>query len=545
MKQSWWQEAVVYQVYPRSFQDSNGDGIGDLRGIEDRLDYIKQLGATVIWLNPIYASPNDDNGYDISDYQAIHPDFGTMADFDRLLAAAHQRGLKIVMDLVVNHTSDEHPWFVESRKSKTGPYNDYYIWQDPVDGHAPNDWEASFSGPAWQFDEQRGQYYLHLFSKKQPDLNWREPKVRRSVYDMMTFWLDKGIDGFRMDVINMIGKPETFTGDVPEPLNLPQVQDYLKEMNREVLSHYDIMTVGEMPGTTPALARQYTGFDSHELNMLFQFQHMGVDLDPQFGRWVVHPFKLTKLKAIMDRWQLGMDGQAWNSLYWNNHDQPRVVSRYGNDSAEFRERSAKMLGAVLHYQQGTPYIYEGEELGMTNNGAFTQLSDFRDIESLNGYHEMVEEKHALTADQMLAGMRHSSRDNARTPMQWDTTANAGFTAPGVTPWIGVNPNYLTINADQEVRDQNSVFNFYRQMNQVRQQHPIVVYGDYAPLAADDEQLWAYQRHYEGQTLTLVANWTAEEITRACAAGVGDLLQSNYPDDLGEQLRPYEVKVYLN
>ncbi|MFD1392769.1 alpha-glucosidase [Lacticaseibacillus jixianensis] len=544
MVNSWWQEAVVYQVYPRSFQDSDGDGIGDLRGIENRLDYIKQLGATVIWLNPIYASPNDDNGYDISDYQAIQPDFGTMAAFDRLLKAAHQRGLKLVMDLVVNHTSDEHHWFVESRKNATNPYSDYYVWADPVDGHAPTDWESSFSGPAWQFDQARGQYYLHLFSKKQPDLNWRNPAVRHSVYDLMRFWLDKGIDGFRMDVINMIGKPEAFGPDAPYPINLPQVQDYLKEMNREVLSKYDIMTVGEMPGTDPALARAYTGFDTHELNMIFQFQHMGVDLDPKFGKWVHHPFKLTTLKAIMDRWQLGLDGHAWNSLYWNNHDQPRVVSRFGNDAPEFRERSAKMLGAVLHYQQGTPYIYQGEELGMTNDAALTKLSDYRDIESLNGYHEWVDEKHALTPAQMLTGLQHGSRDNARTPMQWDTEPNAGFAPAGVTPWIGVNPNYLTINAQQEVRDQNSVFNFYRQMNVLRQENPIVTYGDYTPLAQDDEQVWAYQRHYEGQTLTVVANWTQDLLTRDCAATAGELLQSNYPDDLGETLRPYEVKVYL-
>ncbi|WP_203624443.1 alpha-glucosidase [Lacticaseibacillus sp. 866-1] len=544
MAKAWWKEAVVYQVYPRSFQDSNGDGIGDLRGIRDRLDYIKQLGATVIWLNPIYASPNDDNGYDISDYQAIQPDFGTMAEFDQLLEAAHARGLKIVMDLVVNHTSDEHHWFIESRKSKDNPYSDYYLWADPVDGHAPNDWESSFSGSAWQYAPERQQYYLHLFSKKQPDLNWREPAVRHSVYDLMRFWLDKGIDGFRMDVINFIGKPKTFDNDAPSPINLPQVQDYLKEMNREVLSHYDVMTVGEMPGTTPALAREYTGFDTHELNMIFQFQHTGVDLDQKFGKWVHHPFKLTTLKKIMDRWQVGLDGKAWNSLYWNNHDQPRVVSRFGNDSPEFRERSAKMLGAVLHYQQGTPYIYQGEELGMTNNAGFTKLSDYRDIESLNGYREWVDEKGELTPEQMLAGLQVASRDNARTPMQWGTKPNAGFCPAGVTPWIMVNPNYVTINADQEVRDQNSVFNFYRQMNLLRAANPIITYGDFTPLAEDDEEVWAYQRHYEGQTLTLVANWTARDLKRACAATAGELLQSNYPDDLGETLRPYEVKVYL-
>lgn len=362
MAKAWWKEAVVYQVYPRSFQDSDGDGIGDLRGIRDRLDYIKQLGANVIWLNPIYASPNDDNGYDISDYQAIHPDFGTMQDFDQLLNAAHARGLKIVMDLVVNHTSDEHHWFVESRKSRNNPYSDYYLWVDPVDGHAPNDWESSFSGSAWQYDETRKQYYLHLFSKKQPDLNWRLPAVRQSVYDLMRFWLDKGIDGFRMDVINFIGKPEIFTSASPSPINMPQVQDYLKEMNREVLSHYDIMTVGEMPGTTPALARDYTGFDTHELNMIFQFQHMGVDLDPKFGKWVHHPFKLSTLKK--NHGPLA-GGAGWPGLEFAVLEQPRSAA----SGVPLRQRFAGVPRAFGQNAGGGAPLPAGHPVHLPRRGA--------------------------------------------------------------------------------------------------------------------------------------------------------------------------------
>ncbi|MFT8845112.1 MAG: alpha-glucosidase, partial [Schleiferilactobacillus harbinensis] len=396
MNKHWWQEAVVYQVYPRSFQDSNKDGIGDLDGVRQRLDYIKKLGVDVIWLNPIYRSPNDDNGYDISNYQAIMPDFGTMADFDALLKEAHAKGLKIVMDLVVNHTSDEHHWFMESRKSKDNPYRDYYIWQDPVDGHAPNDWKSSFSGSAWQFDDTTGQYYLHLFSKKQPDLNWRNPKVRNSVFDMMSWWLDKGIDGFRMDVINLISKTKEFapTAEHPvprQPANGPHVHEYLEEMNQKVLSKYDIMTVGETPGVHPDDALKYAGFNSHELDMVFQFEHMGVDSDKELGKWRPHQWQLTNLKRIMSKWQTELNGKAWNSLYWNNHDQPRVVSRFGNDSPEFRVRSAKMLGAVLHFQQGTPYIYQGEEIGMTNVMNFNSIEDYKDIESRNAYRDLVEQ----------------------------------------------------------------------------------------------------------------------------------------------------------
>ncbi|WP_125705847.1 alpha-glucosidase [Lacticaseibacillus daqingensis] len=545
MTKAWWKEAVVYQVYTRSFQDSDGDGIGDIRGIINRLGYIKELGADVIWLNPIFKSPNVDNGYDISDYQAIHSDFGTMADFDELLRRAHHEGIKIILDLVVNHTSDEHPWFIESRKSRNNEFSDYYIWQNGDNGDAPNDWESRFMGSAWKYESSREQYYLHIYTDKQPDLNWRSKFVRESIFEMMRWWLDKGIDGFRMDVINMIAKPEKFSQNTPRPINLPEVQEYLKEMNNAVLQHYDIMTVGEMMDTEPELAKEYAGFDSNELNMIFQFQHMRLDHDDKYAQWRLHPLKLSKLKSIMSRWQEGLDGKAWNSLYWNNHDQPRVVSRFGSDTEKFRERSAKMLGAVLHYQQGTPYIYQGEELGMTNNSNFYRLGDFRDIQSLNAYHEWVEKNRELTPEQMLEALRRGSRDNARTPMQWDNRPNAGFTTSDIKPWIMVNPNYQAINAEKEIRDGNSVFSFYKQMNRLRRLYPIIVYGDYQLISPEDEEAWIYQRRFEGQTLTLIANWTDREISREIAARDERLLQSNYMDDRGAYLRAYEVKVYLN
>jgi oligo-1,6-glucosidase len=541
----WWQDAVVYQVYPRSFQDSNDDGIGDLNGIRSRLPYIKRLGVDVIWLNPVYATPNDDNGYDISDYTAINPEFGTMADFDALLADAHGLGLKIVMDLVVNHTSDEHQWFVESRQNRNNPYRDYYIWRDPVDGHAPNDWEGGFGGSAWQFDAATNQYYLHLFSKKQPDLNWRNPALRNDVYAMMRGWLDKGVDGFRMDVINFISKTADFTHDHRSVMNGPHVHEYLREMHEKVLQDYDVMTVGETPGVRPDDALQYAGFDANELNMVFTFQHLGVDLDKQYGRWVVHPFSLVRLKQIMSDWQVALHGHAWNSLYWNNHDQPRVVSRFGNDSPQWRVKSAKMLGAVLHFMEGTPYIYQGEELGMTNAANFTSIDDYRDIEILNAYQELVVDKHELTPEQMLAGIHHSGRDNARTPMQWSAAPNAGFTGRSVTPWIGLNANYREINAAAQVENPDSVFAFYQKMNALRRQYPIIVHGAYSLINAEDEAVWAYTRHLDGQTLTVVANFTAQTVTRVEAAKAGELLLTNYADDQGQRLRGYEVKVYLN
>ncbi|MFQ6860438.1 MAG: glycoside hydrolase family 13 protein [Beduini sp.] len=517
MKQTWWKESVIYQVYPRSFKDSNHDGIGDINGIREKLDYLADLGVDVVWLSPIYASPNEDNGYDISDYQAIMKEFGTMEDFDALLNEAHQKGLKIVMDLVVNHTSDEHQWFIESRKSKDNPYRDYYIWKEGNQDHYPNNWGSVFSGPAWQYDEATNMYYLHLFAKKQPDLNWENKAMRQSVYDMMTWWLDKGIDGFRMDVINMISKDQSFpdgekNGGLygncsPYTVNGPRVHEYLKEMNKEVLSKYDILTVGETPGVSVKDAMGYTGEDEHELNMVFQFELMDIDLG-QYGKWTPVPFDLCKLKAVMKKWQTGLENKGWNSLYWNNHDQPRVVSRFGNDH-EYHIKSAKMLAMCLHMHQGTPYIYQGEELGMSNV-RFDSIHDYKDIEILNAYKELVEDKKVLSEQEFMKGVYSHSRDNARTPMQWDDSAYAGFSE--VQPWIAVNPNYTSINAKSQVNDPDSVYSFYKQLLTLRKQYKIMVYGHYEILDEENPNTYMYTRTLEQQQLLVLCNFTDQKQT---------------------------------
>ena len=514
MNKTWWKEAVVYQIYPRSFMDSNRDGIGDLKGITDRLDYLKYLGIDVIWLSPIYQSPNDDNGYDISDYCAIMDEFGTMEDFDELLEEAHNRGIRIVMDLVVNHTSDEHKWFVESRKSEDNEYRDYYIWREGKDGNMPpNNWGSCFGGTAWEYDEETGKYYLHLFSRKQPDLNWENPKVRKAVFDMMTWWCEKGIDGFRMDVISMISKTKEMPdGEVkglygdynPYCVNGPNVHKYLQEMNEKVLSKYDIMTVGETPGVTTELAKQYAGEDAHELNMVFQFEH--VEGDGKYGKWTDEKLSLVRLKKIMSNWQTELYGKAWNSLFWDNHDQPRAVSRFGNDSPKYRETSAKMLATCLHMMQGTPYIYQGEELGMTNY-PFRELGEFRDIESIQGYQEWCESG-LLSREEFWPCLLEKSRDNARTPMQWDDTEHAGFTQG--TPWIAVNPNFKEINAKVETEDRQSVFHYYRNLIELRKRHPIIVYGKYELLLEDDEDLYVYTRTLENEKLLVVCSFSDSE-----------------------------------
>ena len=505
MKKTWWKEAVIYQIYPRSFMDSNGDGIGDLKGITSRLDYLKYLGIDVIWLSPIYKSPNDDNGYDISDYRAIMDEFGTMDDFDEMLAEAHKRGIRIVMDLVVNHTSDEHKWFMESRKSKDNEYRDYYIWREGKNKDAsvpPNNWGSCFSGSAWQYDPQTEMYYLHLFSKKQPDLNWDNEKVRTAVFDMMTWWCDKGIDGFRMDVINMISKTKELPdGEVkdlygdygPYAVNGPNIHKYLQEMNEKVLSKYDIMTVGETPDVTTELAKQYAGENTHELNMVFQFEHVNLGNGEKYGKWNNEKPSLLELKKIMSRWQTELYGVAWNSLFWDNHDQPRAVSRFGDDRAQYRDASAKMLATCLHMMQGSPYIYQGEELGMTNY-PFQSPKDFRDIESINAYEEWCGQGHVSHED-FWPCIIARSRDNARTPVQWDDTENAGFTTG--TPWIAVNPNYKEINAKAETADENSVFHYYKKLIALRKAHPVMVYGKYELLLADSEELFAYTRTLQG------------------------------------------------
>lgn len=555
MKQTqWWKKSVVYQIYPRSFCDSNGDGIGDLKGIISKLDYLKTLGVDVLWLCPIYQSPNDDNGYDISDYQAIMKEFGTMDDFDELLAQSHTRGLRIVMDLVVNHSSDEHRWFVESRQSKDNPYRDYYIWQESkADGSLPNNWGSWFSGPAWEYDSTTGSYYLHIFSRKQPDLNWDNPRLRDEIFTMMRWWLDKGIDGFRMDVINLISKTEGLpdgpivngSGDLsPLVCNGPHVHDYLKEMNAKVLSHYDIMTVGETPNVDVETAHLYTDEDRHELNMVFQFEHMGIDMGP-YGKWTDRRFALKDLKEVLSKWQTGMVSSGWNSLYWNNHDQPRVISRFGCDSKQWREKSGKMLATLLHMMKGTPYIYQGEEIGMTNV-AFDKLEDYRDIEILNAYHDLVTTRHLLSHEEMMRGIHSKGRDNARTPMQWNDQPQAGFTTG--TPWIKVNPNYVDINAKKALANTHSIFYYYQKLIALRKSYDIIIDGDYQLLLPDDEHLFVYKRCLDKQELLVICNFTDQPQTVCLNEEMENsilLISNDEPTAFSKEmtLRPYEARVY--
>ncbi len=551
MNTQWWKEAVVYQIYPRSFMDSNGDGVGDLKGITSKLDYLKELGVDVIWMSPIYQSPNDDNGYDISDYQAIMKEFGTMEDFDELLCEAHKRGLKIVMDLVVNHTSDEHYWFVESRKAEKNPYSDYYIWRDgKPDGSEPNNWGSCFGGSAWQYDEGRGQYYLHLFSKKQPDLNWDNPKVREEVFRMMTWWCEKGIDGFRMDVISMISKTKEMPdgpikglyGDYASYcIHGPNVHTYLKEMNEKVLSRYDLMTVGETAGVTPEQACLYAGNDTGELNMVFQFEH--VDVHGKYGKWNNQRMPLTSLKKILSKWQNELFGKAWNSLFWDNHDQPRAVSRFGDDSPEYRVASAKMLATCLHMMHGTPYIYQGEELGMTNY-PFESPADFKDIESVHAYEEWCESGR-VSHELFWPCITAVSRDNARTPIQWDDTENAGFSTG--TPWMPVNPNYREINARAAMADPESVFHYYQKLIALRKQYPVIVYGSYQLLLEDSEELFVYIREYEGEKLLVVCSFTDKEVEFEIPKEFqgAQCLIANYENSYDSEkmvLKPYEAFV---
>ncbi|MCI8843907.1 MAG: alpha-glucosidase [Oscillospiraceae bacterium] len=526
MKKAWWKESVVYQVYPRSFCDSNGDGVGDLRGMESKLDYIRELGVNVIWMSPVYKSPNDDNGYDISDYRAIMDEFGTMEDFEHLLAAAHERGLKLVMDLVVNHTSDEHPWFLESRSSRDNPKRDYYIWREPVNGREPNNWGSVFSGPAWEWDETTGMYYLHCFSKKQPDLNWENPKVRDEVFDMMTWWCEKGVDGFRMDVISMISKPDGMPDAPQEPgaaygiamqdgccCNGPRVHEYLREMNRRVLSQYNLMTVGETAQVNVREAKRYAGSDGSELNMVFAFEHVELDARPD-GKWHLDRISLPAFKENMRKWQDELDEVAWNSLFLCNHDQPRIVSRLGDESPD----SAKCIATMLHLHQGTPYVYQGEELGMTNC-PFGSIENYRDVETLNAYRELTEAG-LREPEELLRCIAYKSRDNARTPMQWDGTENAGFSTG--TPWIMVNPNYTRINVAAQRKDPDSVFHYYKKLIALRRGGrwaDAVVYGKYRLLAPEDESIYAYTRTWEDVTLLVVCNLSAGQARFAVPAGL--------------------------
>ncbi len=547
----WWKTAVVYQIYPRSFLDTNGDGIGDLNGITQRLDYIQALGADVIWLCPVYASPNDDNGYDISDYRAIHPDLGTMADFERLLSEAHRRGIRIVMDLVVNHTSDEHAWFTAARADRNSPYRDYYIWRNGRGENPPNNWGSWFGGPAWEYDAESNQYYLHIFSKKQPDLNWDHPAVREEIFDMMRWWLDRGVDGFRMDVISLISKPHDLPdgpqtgeyGDLsPFCLNGPHVHEYLREMHAQVLSRYDIMTVGETPNVTPADALQYAGAGRGELNMVFQFEHVSLSNGP-LGKWNDQKTDLHALKAVLANWQLTLHETGWNCLFWSNHDQPRAVSKFGDDRPDFRSRSAKMLATCLYLMQGTPYIYQGEELGMTNAPLET-LEDCRDIESINAYHELVGSG-SVAGDQMMRYIRQAGRDNARTPMQWIPGKQAGFTTG--SPWMRVNPNHLEVNAQAEASDPDSVLCYYRSLLMFRKNNPVVLNGDFVLFYPESDSIFAYSRQYAHETLCVFCNFTDTEVSLPYEPPrIRQIVLRNYSENCPYlSLRPYETIVYYS
>lgn len=537
--EKWWQSSVVYQIYPRSFQDSNGDGVGDIAGITSRLEYLEKLGIDVIWLSPVYKSPNDDNGYDISDYEAILPEFGTMADMDELIREAKQRGIQIIMDLVVNHTSDEHPWFKEAKKSKTNPYRDYYIWRDSVNGGPPNDLQSIFSGSAWEFDKETNQYYFHLFSKRQPDLNWENPAVQEEVWKLMNFWLAKGIGGFRMDVIDLIGKipDKGITG------NGPKLHEYLKKMHKETFGKYDVLTVGETWGATPEIAKLYSNPDREELSMVFQFEHISLDELPGKSKWDLQPLDFIQLKAILSKWQTALGDEGWNSLFWNNHDLPRIISRWGNDSSKYRVKSGKMLATILHLMKGTPYIYQGEEIGMVNTPV-SSIEELDDIESLNMYRERLAAGYDK-AD-ILASINKKGRDNARRPMQWSNHEHGGFTTG--TPWLELSPRYSEINVENELADSESLFYYYQRLIQLRKNNPLVVWGTYQELVPNDTQLFVYERSYENETWLIVANFYEEEADFSHESHkVKEIILSNYSDssvDLANlHLRAYETVVY--
>jgi glycosidase len=542
MGKAWWQKSTIYQIYPRSFNDSNGDGIGDLQGIIEKLDYLKLLGIDIIWLSPVYQSPNDDNGYDISNYYEIMPDFGTMEDMETLIEEAKIRNIHIMMDLVINHTSDEHAWFEESRKSKDNPYRDYYIWRESGDG-PPSDIQSVFSGSAWKWDEQTGEYYFHLFSKKQPDLNLHNPDVREHLYKMMNFWLAKGVSGFRMDVIDLIGK------EIDEKVltDGPRLHEYLQEMNEMVLSHYPTVTVGETPSATPETAQLYTGKGRNELDMVFTFQHMSLDERAGEGKWALKDLDFPELKRVLSEWQTSLFQKGWNSLYWNNHDQPRIVSRWGNDQ-EYRITSAKMLATVLHMMQGTPFVYQGEEIGMTNIN-WDDITQYRDIESINYFHEKKTE--GVSEQEIMKSIRTKGRDNARTPFQWNEGIHGGFTEGN--PWIEVNSNHKKINAEQALKDHDSIFYHYQKLIALRKRLDILVYGEYELLLRDHPEIMAYRRKWEDQTLLVVANFYGGNpefrLPEVSDDSHAEILISNYsdsserPSDINS-LRPYEAIVYL-
>ncbi|QHA91395.1 alpha,alpha-phosphotrehalase [Bacillus sp. N1-1] len=554
--QPWWKKSVVYQIYPKSFNDTTGSGTGDIQGIIEKLDYLNELGVDVVWLTPIYDSPQNDNGYDIRDYFSIYEDYGTMEDFDRLLKEAHARDIKIIMDIVVNHTSTEHQWFVESRKSKDNPYRDYYIWKDGVNGAEPTNWQSKFGGNAWQFDKETGQYYLHLFDVTQADLNWENEKVRDEVYAMMTFWFEKGVDGFRLDVINLISKNQNFPNDDGSVApgdgrkfytDGPRAHEFMNEMNRNVFMKYNSMTVGEMSSTTIEDCIQYSNPERNELSMTFNFHHLKVDY-PNGEKWSVAAFDFLKLKEILSTWQTEMiKGGGWNALFWCNHDQPRIVSRYGNDG-QYRRESAKMLATTMHLMQGTPYIYQGEEIGMTNP-KFDAISSYRDVESLNIF-SILKEK-GYSEEEVLEILRHKSRDNSRTPVQWTSEPHAGFTTG--EPWIPVAKNYEDINVEDTLNERNSVFEHYQKLISLRKSVDLITYGDYELLLAEDPQLFAYVRNGEDEKLLVINNFYETEATFEMPSHIevdgyhAEVLISNYEDSPSTfkkvTLRPYESIAY--
>ena len=545
----WWQNSVVYQIYPRSFQDSNGDGIGDIQGIIKRLDYLQELGIDAVWLSPVCKSPQDDNGYDISDYQDIDPMFGNLDDMEQLINEAKKRNIRIIMDLVLNHSSDEHRWFTEAKKSKDNPYHDYYVWRDGEEGVYPNDMNSVFGGPAWEWVPELKQYYFHQFSVKQPDLNWENPKLRREIYDMILWWMDKGVGGFRLDVIDQIAKEP----DLKITNNGPRLHEFIQELSRETFQKGDLITVGEAWGADIDRAKLYSKPDGSEFSMVFQFEHMMLDQEPGKEKWDFCPLPFVKLKKCLEKWQKELHGCGWNSLFWDNHDLPRIVSRWGNDK-EYRVESAKMLATILHGMEGTPYVYQGEELGMTNV-RFDSIEQYQDIEIRNMYRERLEKGYA--EKDIMESIYAKGRDNARTPMQWDDTENAGFTTG--TPWLGVNPNYTEINARSQLHDENSVFHYYKKLIQLRKENSIFVEGDFTLLLPEDENIFAYVREYEGRKLLVAANFTDKEVECPLLKewGVpvsedgadksrdnGVLLIHNYSDLPSQQkLRPYEAMMW--
>uniref|UniRef100_UPI003BA03604 alpha,alpha-phosphotrehalase n=1 Tax=Aeromonas jandaei TaxID=650 RepID=UPI003BA03604 len=546
----WWQSAVIYQIYPKSFQDSGARGTGDLKGIMARLDYLKTLGVDALWLTPVYVSPQVDNGYDIADYYAIDPAYGTMADFEALLAAAHARDIRIVMDIVVNHTSTEHAWFKSALGDKNSPYRDYYIWRDPVDGGVPNNWQSKFGGSAWELDSATGQYYLHLFAREQADLNWENPAVRAEVKNIIHFWAKKGVDGFRLDVINLISKDQAFPNDeIGDGRRFytdgPRIHEFLQDVSHDVFAPVGAMTVGEMSSTSLEHCQRYGALDGSELSMVFNFHHLKVDY-PNGDKWTKAPFDFLELKRIFNHWQCGMHGKGWSALFWCNHDQPRIVSRFG-DEGEHRVVAAKMLASTLHGLQGTPYIYQGEEIGMTNPG-YQRIDDYQDVESRNIF--AIKQAEGMSEAEILSILGAKSRDNSRTPMQWSAAPNAGFTSG--TPWLKPAANYSEINAEAALADQHSVFWHYRGLIALRKAHPIFTQGDYQELLTGHPQIWAYARRANGQTLLVVSNFYGEPVEFALPAelqsGKGRLLLGNYPDSPAQpqsgMLRPYESLIWL-